>query len=284
MYWHGGNKHITLLHRGVQKKKNTFPSNAYFPDLSNSYFTGQKASHGDTTLRMEVTCCDWSHISATMTASASGKLMSHAVVVAHARTKAGKDTQARTVECTHSSSIRKAPTDMRVLHLTHTHASSPLSSWLLFRQSRHNSPQAALQVLPPYDICFCTSFLRWQTSLILCVSVFCIWSACIVFLCDKVGKHWSWFFPYPAFKHASVPVILCQAMAQPILRWGSFKPRKHTNMSAGTFKTQVHLLNARVILPKSFSPNGLDGQTDGMPTVPTVFMTHLLKKLSLESL
>lgn len=55
-------------------------------------------------------------------------------------------------------------------------------------------------------------------------------------------------------------------------------------MSAGTFKTQVHLLNARVILPKSFSPNGLDGQTDGMPTVPTVFMTHLLKKLSLESL
>lgn len=56
MYWHGGNKHITLLHRGGQKK--TLPSNAYFADLSNSYFTGQKASHGDTTLRMEVTCCD----------------------------------------------------------------------------------------------------------------------------------------------------------------------------------------------------------------------------------
>lgn len=30
-------------------------------------------------------------------------------------------TQARTVECTHSFSIRKAPTDRRVLHLTHTH-------------------------------------------------------------------------------------------------------------------------------------------------------------------
>lgn len=60
-----------------------------------------------------------------------------------------RDTQARTVECTHSSSIRKAPTDMRVLHLTRTHASSsPLSSRLLLRQSRHCSPRATLHILP----------------------------------------------------------------------------------------------------------------------------------------
>lgn len=51
----------------------------------------------------------------------SVELTSHAVVARAGRRQEERRTQARTVECTHSFSIRKAPTDRRVLHISHTH-------------------------------------------------------------------------------------------------------------------------------------------------------------------
>lgn len=139
MYWHGTNQHVTLLCSDGQMKK---------PFLQTNISQARRPA-------MALKLCAWRSRTTTEVSSAQQWQHQRQADVTRdgggARGDEGKnrDTQARTVECTHSSSIRKAPTDMRVLHLTRTHASSsPLSSRLLLRQSRHCSPRATLHILP----------------------------------------------------------------------------------------------------------------------------------------
>lgn len=210
------------------------------------------------------------------------ELTSHAVVARAGRRQEERRTQARTVECTHSFSIRKAPTDRRVLHISHTHTRRHRCCF--FGAPGVAAPRVTLHTLPPSQHSFCDSFpfkrpRRRHACLCIFVCVLCMLSACIVFVCEEVSADLR--FQCPILRHVSTLEVLCQAVAQPILRCRNFQATTlHSETRQSNFSNKIHLVNVKVILSKKFHPVGFVDMMQVKPTVLATFVQHLFRRLA----
>lgn len=166
-------------------------------------------------------------------------------------------------------------------HLTHTHASSSL---LLLRRTGRCSPASDTSYFTPFSTLIFATLSHSSdpvedtlASAFLCV--LCMLSACIVFVCEEVSADLR--FQCPILRHVSTLEVLCQAVAQPILRCRNFQATTlHSETCQSNFSNKIHLVNVKVILSKKFHPVGFADMMQVKPTVLATFVQHLFRRLA----
>lgn len=98
-------------------------------------------------------------------------------------------------------------------------------------------------------------------------------------MCEEVSADLR--FQCPILRHVSALEVLCQAVAQPILRCRNFQATTlHSDTRQRNFSNKIHLVNGKLILSKKFHPVGFADMMQVKPTILATFVPHLFRRLA----
>lgn len=118
---------------------------------------------------------------------------------------------------------------------------------------------------PPHSVCPCI----------------CMWSAHIVFMCDKVGKHFSWFLPCLTFKTLSTYHFCARKCP---CRFSDAKTvKKHCIQCRRVGSFKIHVPSANLLLSKRFHLISLVDKAEVI-VISIMFMPRAAQEVSIQVL